>query len=525
MRRKIEFDDSRARTYRKVVEVLAFQSDDPVLFDKSWGKQEVRASGWVIVPLTEKGEPTNDLYGCDAEEFAQTYEPSPSLRLNRYREKELVRAYQPGDPFETDAILQDGHIEVKGSGADSYDAWVVKAPGREVYPVKDNVFRRTYREVTAQVKGYPIKTCDEHWQSDGSPKRILTLDGGGVRGILTLGYLERIEEILRNRHGNDKDFRLSHYFDLIAGTSTGAIIAACLVKGMAVSEIIEHYMMSSSKVFKRSIMRQGFTRAKYSTKALNKSLKSVHEENTSGSYSLKTGLLVVAKDLEIGEVLALTNNPSEPNYRRKLDDNFLSKREDHLIRLALRASSAAPFYFEPALTIIDGGASPHNNPSLFALQYVALRGFGLNWLLDPDKLLLVSLGTGASLPGKPISYYPFIHAIKSLLSLMDDCAVLIENIMQWLSNSPTARLIDSAIGDLGSDLLAERPLFEYLRYNVQFTPEWLKDNLGMEVGASDIKQLGKMDNPDIMPLLKEISIKAAKTQIQERHFPSGFDLT
>src|SRR5262245_45299303 len=65
---------------------------------------------------------------------------------------------------------------------------------------------------------YKIRGRDEHYASDGAPKRILALDGGGLRGILTLGILQRIEDILRERHGAGDDFRLSHYFDLIAGT-------------------------------------------------------------------------------------------------------------------------------------------------------------------------------------------------------------------------------------------------------------------------------------------------------------------
>ena len=63
------------------------------------------------------------------------------------------------------------------------------------------------------------------------PKRILALDGGGIRGALTLGCLERIEAILRQRHRRP-DLRLCEYFDLIGGTSTGAIIAAALAIGL-----------------------------------------------------------------------------------------------------------------------------------------------------------------------------------------------------------------------------------------------------------------------------------------------------
>ena len=93
---------------------------------------------------------------------------------------------------------------------------------------------------------------DEHLGNNNRPKRILALDGGGLRGILTIGILEKIEDILRQRHGNSNGFRLSHYFDLIAGTSTGAIIAAILAKGWTVKDIYQKYMALGEKVFEKS---------------------------------------------------------------------------------------------------------------------------------------------------------------------------------------------------------------------------------------------------------------------------------
>ena len=80
-----------------------------------------------------------------------------------------------------------------------------------------------------------MKTLDKN-----TPKRILALDGGGIRGILTLGYLKHIQTLLRKRHVNEK-LVLSDYYDLIGGTSTGAIIATCLVLGYDVDRIIELY--------------------------------------------------------------------------------------------------------------------------------------------------------------------------------------------------------------------------------------------------------------------------------------------
>ncbi len=74
----------------------------------------------------------------------------------------------------------------------------------------------------------------DHLSNKTFPKRMLALDGGGIRGALTLGYLQRLEDILRKQHGNNKAFRLCDYFDLIGGTSTGSIIASALAIGLSV---------------------------------------------------------------------------------------------------------------------------------------------------------------------------------------------------------------------------------------------------------------------------------------------------
>lgn len=535
MAKKIQFDDSRARSYRKRLEVLAFRSDDPICFRKSWGEQDVRGDGWVIVPLSDTGEASHDIYGIDAEVFAATYEPSPSLRPNRYRKKETVRAYQPGDAFEVDTVLQDGHVEVVGSRTDSYDAWIVRAPSGEIYPIEDAEFRRAYVEILERTDGYRIRTRDEHWAADGTPKRILALDGGGVRGILTIGYLERIEELLRARHGGSEDFRLSHYFDLIAGTSTGAIIAACLAKGMQVGEVRKLYESLADSVFKPLFFRRGILRVRYSAKGLRDLLKEVFQNNTMGSLSLQTGLLVVAKRLDTGSTWPMSNNPGNRFFTAGPNDTFFSN-EDYPLRSVIRASTAAPSFFTPEFIeisregerphgeFVDGGVSPHNNPALLALQLVTVKGFGACWPLDPDKLLLVSVGTGSAQPGTSKSWLAAQHAIKSLLSLMDDCAESVETILQWLSNSPTARHIDAAMNDLAPDLLAERSLLQYLRYNVQLDSRWLNENLEKRMADHDVRKLHAMDRPENMPLLAELGVQAAKRQIEDHHFPPGFDL-
>ncbi len=119
---------------------------------------------------------------------------------------------------------------------------------------------------------YRILTRDEHYQSAG-PKRILALDGGGLRGMLSLGILRQLETVLRERHGGVASFRLGHYFDLIAGTSTGAIIAAALAKGLSVDEVIGHYQRLGRQVFSKSWLRDGVVRARYDEQTLSDHLR------------------------------------------------------------------------------------------------------------------------------------------------------------------------------------------------------------------------------------------------------------
>lgn len=147
MRQKIQFEESRAKRYRKRLNVLAFQTNDPIVFHKSWGEQKLRGKGWIIVSLSENGTATGDVYGCDAAVFDETYEPVSEESPHLYRKSELISAYQPGHAFEVDTVLSDGHVEVSGGHTDTDDAWIVQAPGKEAYIIQNDKFKRMYVEV------------------------------------------------------------------------------------------------------------------------------------------------------------------------------------------------------------------------------------------------------------------------------------------------------------------------------------------------------------------------------------------
>jgi hypothetical protein len=352
-----------------------------------------------------------------------------------------------------------------------------------------------------------------------------------------LGILERMEQLLAERHGvAPEQFRLGHYFDLIAGTSTGAIIAAALAKGMSVAEVLAEYRALGNRVFERSLFRQGVFRAKYDADTLSKELQRVYgAETTLGSPSLGTGLVVVTKRLDTGSPWPLMNNPRSRYFGS--DGKGRIGNGDFPLWQVVRASTAAPMYFDPeTLTIaegkarpgqqgrfVDGGVSPFNNPALQALMVATLDGYRIGWPTGAERLLLVSLGTGS--PDPAVAEYGMAagHAIASLMGLMQDVATMQQTLLQWMSSSPTARTIDRELGDLRHDLIAGAPLMSYLRYDVDLAEAAVRA-LVPEIDTKRIRSLSEMDSPENMETLYLLGQRCADRDVHARDFAAHFDL-
>src|SRR5262247_4497912 len=235
------------------------------------------------------------------------------------------------------------------------------------------------------------------------PKRILALDGGGIRGILAVEILAKIEELLREKTGSRKEFVLADYFDFFAGTSTGGIIAACLSWGMTVDRIRNFYLENGKEMFdKASILKRH--RYKFEDDKLSKRLQREFETDTTlGSEKLKTLLLLVMRNATTDSPWPVSNNP----YAKYND----TARDDCNLNLPLwqlvRASTAAPTYFPPEVILlpkqqfifVDGGVTMYNDP---AFQMFLMATLDRYWAKAPDKrwkagagnMLIVSVGTG-----------------------------------------------------------------------------------------------------------------------------------
>jgi uncharacterized protein len=380
----------------------------------------------------------------------------------------------------------------------------------------------------------------EHLDPKVGPKRILALDGGGLRGVLTLGMLREIETHLRARHGGDPDFRLCDYFDLIAGTSTGAIIAGALSLGMTVEEVHGHYMALGKFVFKRSLLRWGALRAKFDADDVRKALQGVYGMRTMSSPDFRTGLLVQTKRLDTGSPWPITNNPNAKYFKGGTKATTIPNM-DYPLWQVVRASTAAPYFFDPETIqigkaaeglkavrgdFVDGGVSPSNNPSLQAMMTATMDGYRMNWKTGADQLLVVSVGTGKADPeighAGIVAGTAAIHAVLSLKALMEDCADQVETIMQWLSVSPTSRRIDRELGK-AEPVLGGTALCSYLRYNVLLQSDWVSETLGLTMSADECKAMEAMDEPDNIPQLDSLGRKAGEVLVKAEHFNASFD--
>ncbi|MEJ8853016.1 patatin-like phospholipase family protein [Variovorax robiniae] len=383
------------------------------------------------------------------------------------------------------------------------------------------------------------RSFEQHLSPDSGPKRILSLDGGGLRGMMTVQVLRKIESVLRDRF-NDKDMRLGDYFDLIAGTSTGAIIAAGLSLGMTVDEIEKHYLDLGATIFKRSFWRIGYVSDKYDAKAVATALQKVFGTRTLNCTDFRTGLLVVAKRLDTGSTWVLTNNPKARYF--KPDRATTIPNGEYPLWQVVRASTAAPTYFAPEEIrihsdadparkdtvgqFIDGGVSPHNNPALQALMVATMEGYRFGWPAGAEKLLLISVGTGKANPAVNTSgALGGVAAVQGLLALnnlMEDCSDLVETMLQWLSTTGTARIIDREMG-LANPVPGGSPLLTYQRYNAYFTSAWFKDGLGRDVDASYLSNIQAMDIPANIPELQALGREVAERQVLDKHLPAAFD--
>lgn len=226
---------------------------------------------------------------------------------------------------------------------------------------------------------------------DLNKKIIISVDGGGMRGIFTIQLLKKLEEIAGSP--------IYCWADMVAGTSTGAIISGLILAQKSAIEIEDLYIKLVSQVFKsRGIFANRFLNPPAFDKVNYRDLLSkVVQDQTLSSLSLKSGLdiMITSKDIAAGEEAFFTcfndNGKTTGTYK------------DILLRGAMEATMSAPTYFTPFERFVDGGTTSFNNPCgaavLEALCYDGKNKY------KADELVVFSFGTS--------TIFQFINPLKT----------------------------------------------------------------------------------------------------------------
>ncbi len=367
------------------------------------------------------------------------------------------------------------------------------------------------------------------------PRKILSLDGGGIRGVLTLEILAEIEQQLKQKLGKGNDFRLAHYFDYIGGTSTGAIIAAGLSIGMSVQELLDFYVQKGKDMFDKNFLFKQW-KSLYESGPLIKMLKQTFGEDTTMDVTngkFLSLLLVVAMNRTTDSPWPISNNPlAKYNDRTRQDCNSQIK-----LHQLVRASTAAPVYFPPetlqwdpndpskTFVFVDGGVTPYNNPSFLMYRMATQPAYKLNWEVGENKLLIISVGTGsAPTTGE---YNNLLGSLKGLptnlmYAMQVDQDINCRTIGRCTFGAPIDKELKDMIPmdeqgnvyDLAQDTKRH---FLYARYNADLSQEALND-IGLRHIESD--HVREMDSVKYINELREVGKAFGKKQVSMQHFGS-----
>lgn len=368
------------------------------------------------------------------------------------------------------------------------------------------------------------------------PKKILACDGGGILGLMSVEILAKLEDDLRARFGKGTEFVLADYFDFVCGTSTGAIIAACISCGMSMSRIRQFYKDSGEQMFDKAFLLRRLN-YKYNDEPLAKLLQTelgnaLGEDATLGSPGLRTLLMMVMRNASTDSPWPISNNPwAKYNHLARKDCN---------LRLPLwqlvRASTAAPTFFPPEVitlaegtpdaytfVFVDGGVTTYNNPAFLAFQMATAAPYAVNWATGADKMLIVSVGTGgaarAQLDLQADDMHILYNARNLPVALMNAAAAGWDMACRMLGDCRFGGRIDREIGNMLSEPgqapnWTGQKLFSYVRYDPDVTPEGL---ISLGLPGISAKAMLEMDSVKHIPEIQQVGQAFAQRHVSLDH--------
>jgi uncharacterized protein len=390
------------------------------------------------------------------------------------------------------------------------------------------------------------------------PKKILACDGGGILGLMSVEILARLEAGLRARRGRP-ELVLADFFDFACGTSTGAIIAACVSAGMSMDAVRRFYVDSGAQMFDEAAL---FKRLRYAyddeplaatlRTELNRALGyGAHDRPaTLGDARLRTLLMMVMRNHNTDSPWFVWNNPRghynqrvRPDGTPRLDCNL-----DLPLWQLVRASTAAPTFFPPEVItfaegtpreyrfiFVDGGVTTYNNPAFMAFQMATGAPYRLNWSTGARELLIVSVGTGSAPKVRPDLKTRQMHLLHAATSvpgaLMNAAAAGWDMACRLLGEcrfgAPIDREFGSMSGATGGETGGETggatggaanftgpKLFSYVRYDADVSAEGLA---GLDLADLDPEYVQVMDSVEHIEAIQRVGRAYAQRHVSLDH--------
>jgi hypothetical protein len=349
---------------------------------------------------------------------------------------------------------------------------------------------------------------------DPKHRAILCLDGGGMRGILTIQLLKKLEEVA--------GLPCHLLFDMVAGTSTGGIISGLIAEGLSAPEIEELYISLVTEVFdhkllgNRFINPPAFTKEKYREILKNKFDKDTLQD---ACKAHDIDLMITSRDMSADEETFFT-------CFKQADGSFYGTYKDTLLRAVMEATMSAPTYFYPLERFVDGGTTTYNNPSLAAfMEAVSFSRPGKDEnlsLYKKTEITMFSFGTGIArqfIEPEDTLDPPGIDTVFWLNWLMtatgQDASAMQVDIFRspMIQNTIDYRRFQISLDSKAINLLPDTDGLDEAKYHTRFL-HGIKDDI-----------LGKVDMADVtkFDLMKTIGQQMAELIVQSGNcFKSDF---
>jgi hypothetical protein len=381
--------------------------------------------------------------------------------------------------------------------------------------------------VFGEIKQYIEAVCFDHAQVPGVRRlkmkeqafaklniragnnALLCIDGGGIRGIMTLQLLKKLEELA--------GLPCHKLFDMVAGTSTGGIIAGLIASGKTAIEIEDLYVRLVKQVFsKKSWAASRFLNPpEYTKKSYRTILKEIiGTDTTLQTACANTGidLMITSKDVAAGEETYFTCF--------KDGEDYVGTYKDVLLRAVMEATMSAPTYFTPLERFVDGGVTTYNNPALAAIMEAVK--YGPKNKYNTSALTVFSFGTGCrpqfvkpdsvAHPDGPDAYF----WLQWIMTEAGDDASDMQN---FLLRSGAFKGLDFRRFQLSLDTTAigKLPNRELADLH-DVTANWLGDLTDADLGDIPLDKVG------FFPLMKVIGDAMVEYIMQNQSPPFGKDL-